>query len=156
MQDSRAILIGHHISNDLRALKLAHARCIDTSVIFHNLQRPDHKPSLKWLAQHWVGQAIQIKNGKKENGETIVGHSPVEDAKACIALVKKKVEHGLAYGKSSEARAALFQNLKAANMSSSYVGGAAMKYGHGATTAIECNEDADVRGTCLFDEILCG
>ncbi|KAF9520993.1 hypothetical protein BS47DRAFT_1335081 [Hydnum rufescens UP504] len=131
MRDSQAILIGHHISNDLRALRLAHARCIDTSVTFHNLQRPDLKPSLKWLTQHWTGQTIQVTNAKKENGETIVGHSPIEDAKACVALIRKKVERGLAFGKSSEARTMLFQNLKAANMSSAYVGGAAMKYGHG-------------------------
>lgn len=142
MVDSNAILLGHHISNDFRALKLAHARCIDTSVAFDNLSRPGMKPSLKWLAQRYTGIAIQQGGG--------VGHLPDEDAKACVALVKKKVENGLEFGKAEEARSTLFERMKRVGMTSAYIGGASGKYGAKADVAIECEQDDEVSDAVLM------
>ena len=146
MKDSNAILIGHHISNDLHALKLAHTRCIDTSVIYHNLQRPSTKPSLKWLASRWLGRTIQaqgqtVADAKTGQAVAVLGHRPEEDARACVGLVKMKVEQGIAFGKMSENKTSIFQRIKAAGMSTAYVGGAAHSYGILATTAVECEED---------------
>jgi len=146
MKSSNAILIGHHISNDLQALRLAHTRCIDTSVIYHNLQRPSAKPSLKWLAQRWLGREIQAQGQTATDGKTgqeivVLGHRPEEDARACVSLVKMKVEQGIAFGKTNENKTSIFQRIKAAGMSTAYVGGAANSYGTLATTAVDCGED---------------
>lgn len=93
--DSRTILIGHSLSSDLRALKLAHPRCIDTSVCFQHSRGPPSKPGLKWLTQKWLGREIQISGGAIGNGSGgRVGHCPEEDAIACADLVKKKQELG--------------------------------------------------------------
>ncbi|KAF8291750.1 hypothetical protein DL93DRAFT_2174136 [Clavulina sp. PMI_390] len=134
--NSDAILIGHHIANDLQAIRLSHARCIDTSVIYHNLQRPSSKPSLKWLSQRWLGRTIQavgtivsttrtttrtvVGDDGQETSVTetetvqvpVVGHRPEEDARACVGLVKIKVEQGLGFGKVSEARTSIFARLR--------------------------------------------
>jgi RNA exonuclease 1 len=146
MKSSDAILIGHHICNDLQALKLAHTRCIDTSVIYHNLQRPSAKPSLKWLAQRWLGRTIQAQGQTVADSETgqavaVLGHRPEEDARACVSLVKMKVEQGIAFGKTCENKTSIFQRIKAAGMSTAYVGGAANSYGTLATTTLDCEED---------------
>lgn len=146
MESSDAILIGHHISNDLQALKLAHTRCIDTSVIYHNLQRPSAKPSLKWLTQRWLGRTIQAKGQTIADAKTghlieVLGHRPEEDARACVSLVKMKIEQGIAFGRTPENKTSIFQRIKAAGMSTAYVGGAANSYGTLATTALDCEED---------------
>lgn len=141
MKDSNAILIGHHIANDLSALKLAHARIIDTSVIYHNLQRPSSKASLKWLAQRWLGIAIQAQNAHDEKGVAVVGHRPEEDSRACIGLVKLKVQQGLEFGKVQEAKTSVFQRIKAAGKSTAYVGTLSKQYGALATTSVESAEE---------------
>ncbi|KAF8301324.1 hypothetical protein DL93DRAFT_2173338 [Clavulina sp. PMI_390] len=134
--NSDAILIGHHIANDLQALRLSHARCIDTSVIYHNLQRPSSKPSLKWLSQRWLGRTIQavgttvsttrtatrtvVGDDGQETTVTetetvqvpVVGHRPEEDARARVGPVKMKVEQGLGFGKVPEARTSIFARLR--------------------------------------------
>jgi RNA exonuclease 1 len=83
---SRSILIGHSLEQDLRALKLAHPRCVDTAVIYHHPRGRPLKPGLAWLTKKWCGREIQTR------GES--GHDPEEDAKACIDLLKKKLENG--------------------------------------------------------------
>ncbi|KAG9124130.1 hypothetical protein FRC07_012728, partial [Ceratobasidium sp. 392] len=58
--DGNTILLGHSLENDLRALKLAHPRCIDTSVIYKHPRGAPYKPGLKWLAQKWLNREIQV------------------------------------------------------------------------------------------------
>lgn len=45
------------------------------------------KPGLAWLTKKWCGREIQNR------GEG--GHDPEEDARACIDLLKKKVDNGM-------------------------------------------------------------
>ncbi len=45
------------------------------------------KPGLAWLTKKWCGREIQNR------GEG--GHDPEEDARACIDLLKKKIENGM-------------------------------------------------------------
>lgn len=160
MKDNNAVLIGHHIANDLQAIRLAHTRCIDTSVTFHNLQRPSSKPSLKWLAQRWLGRAIQAQGqtvtsvrvdeatGKDVvESVPIVGHRPEEDARACIGLVKMKVEQGMAFGKVAESKMSIFQRVKNAAagngsaVATAFIGADVGGYGASATTSVDCEED---------------
>ncbi|RDD43910.1 Small RNA degrading nuclease 5 [Trichoplax sp. H2] len=69
-----AILVGHSLENDLRAMRMIWNNIIDTSVQFSNPKSPTSKPSLKFLASEYLQCQIQ----ENENG-----HSPVEDAITC-------------------------------------------------------------------------
>jgi RNA exonuclease 1 len=81
------ILLGHSLESDLKALKICHPRCIDTAVIFHHPRGRPLKPGLAWLTKKWCNREIQNR------GEG--GHDPEEDARACIDLLKKKVDNGV-------------------------------------------------------------
>ncbi|KAF8307924.1 hypothetical protein DL93DRAFT_2221632 [Clavulina sp. PMI_390] len=176
--NSDAILIGHHIANDLQALRLSHARCIDTSVIYHNLQRPSSKPSLKWLSQRWLGRTIQAvgttvsttrattRTVTGDDGQEttvtetetvqvpVVGHRPEEDARACVGLVKMKVEQGLGFGKVPEARTSIFARLRnvgtgaaaavtngGMKLATAFVGADVGGFAGSATTSVDCDDD---------------
>ena len=80
------ILLGHSLESDLKALKICHARCIDTAIIYHHPRGRPLKPGLAWLTKKWCGREIQNR------GEG--GHDPEEDARACLDLLKKKVDNG--------------------------------------------------------------
>ena len=80
------ILLGHSLESDLKALKICHPLCIDTAVIYHHPRGKPLKPGLAWLTKKWCGREIQNR------GEG--GHDPEEDARACVDLLRKKVEHG--------------------------------------------------------------
>ncbi|KAL6961446.1 hypothetical protein U1Q18_039215 [Sarracenia purpurea var. burkii] len=80
------ILVGHSLNNDLRALKLDHARVIDTSFIFKvgdgtNFRRP----SLNNLCKAVLGYEVR-KNGAP--------HNCLDDACAAMKLVLAKMETG--------------------------------------------------------------
>ncbi|KAG9446081.1 hypothetical protein H6P81_012209 [Aristolochia fimbriata] len=81
-----AILIGHSLSNDLRALKLDHVRVIDTSLIFKYHGFPIHRrPSLNKLCKSVLGYEV-----RKEGAP----HNCLDDAYAAMKLVLAKLEHG--------------------------------------------------------------
>lgn len=80
------VLLGHSLESDLTALKICHPRCIDTAIIYHHPRGRPLKPGLAWLTKKWCGREIQNR------GEG--GHDPEEDARACLDLLKKKVDNG--------------------------------------------------------------
>ena len=80
------VLLGHSLESDLKALKICHPRVIDTAVIYHHPRGKPLKPGLAWLTKKWCGREIQNR------GEG--GHDPEEDARACLDLLRKKVENG--------------------------------------------------------------
>ncbi|KIM31905.1 hypothetical protein M408DRAFT_327301 [Serendipita vermifera MAFF 305830] len=84
------ILLGHSLEGDLKAMKLAHARCLDTSVLYHHPRGRPLKPGLKWLMNKWMNKDIQ------DRGEG--GHDPEEDARSCVDLFRLKVQNGPGYG----------------------------------------------------------
>ncbi|KAL5103915.1 Small RNA degrading nuclease 5 [Taenia crassiceps] len=84
-----AILVGHSITNDLKALKIFHPYLIDTSVIYNMSQVRSGKARLRNLTQAFLGQTIQ--SGRK-------GHSSAEDAKATLDLVRLKLSQSLEFG----------------------------------------------------------
>ena len=79
------ILLGHSLNSDLVALRYAHPRCIDTSVVYHHPRGAPYKPGLAWLSKKWCEKEIQQQAG---------GHDPKEDAGACVDLLVKKVKNG--------------------------------------------------------------
>ncbi|KAH9965648.1 hypothetical protein BJV74DRAFT_869879 [Russula compacta] len=84
------ILLGHSLESDLRALQLAHPRCIDTALLFHHPRGRPLKPGLAWLTRKWLGRTIQDRGPG--------GHDPEEDAQACVDLLKAKIINGPGYG----------------------------------------------------------
>ncbi|KAJ4950403.1 hypothetical protein NE237_027235 [Protea cynaroides] len=78
------ILVGHSLNNDLQALKLDHARIIDTSFIFKVLDGP-RRPSLKDLCKSVLGYDLRNKDAP---------HNCLDDARAAMRLVLAKIEHG--------------------------------------------------------------
>ena len=84
---SDTILVGHSLNSDLTALKITHPFVVDTTIIFPHPRGPPLKSSLKWLSQKYLSRDIQQNHGTK-------GHDSIEDAKACLDLVKQKCEKG--------------------------------------------------------------
>lgn len=115
--DGNTILLGHSLENDLRALKLAHPRCIDTSVIYKHPRGAPYKPGLKWLSQKWLNMDIQVRQG---------GHDPEEDARACLELLKKKLKEGPEFGVFKQDVESIFERLTKSNG----------RHGKGATSAV--------------------
>ena len=109
---ARSILVGHSLNSDLCAMKLTHPFIIDTSIIFPHPRGPPMKSSLKWLAQKYLSREIQRGHGTN-------GHDSVEDARACLDLVKVKCEKGPSWGTSEAANESIFKRLKRTKPSTS-------------------------------------
>lgn len=99
------VLIGHSLNADLMALKLTHPFVIDTSILYPHPRGPPMKSSLKWLAQKYLGREIQKGHGTQ-------GHDSIEDARACLDLVKMKCERGPQWGTSEATVESIFKRLK--------------------------------------------
>lgn len=98
------ILVGHSLDSDLKALKLTHPFVVDTALLFPHPRGPPLKSSLKWLAQKYLSREIQKGHGS-------VGHDSIEDARACLDLVKQKCEKGKAWGTPEASAESLFKRL---------------------------------------------
>lgn len=98
------ILIGHSLNSDLAALKLTHPFIVDTSILYQHPRGPPMKSSLRWLAQKYLGREIQKGHGTH-------GHDSIEDARACLDLVKMKCERGPRWGTSEAAGEPIFKRL---------------------------------------------
>ncbi|MCJ1459142.1 hypothetical protein MMC28_009519 [Mycoblastus sanguinarius] len=102
------VLVGHSLNSDLLALKLTHPFVIDTSILYPHPRGPPMKSSLKWLAQKYLGREIQ-------KGHGTMGHDSIEDARACLDLVKLKCERGPQWGTSEATNEPIFKRLKRAS-----------------------------------------
>ncbi|KAL6453283.1 RNH70 RNA exonuclease 1 [Candida maltosa Xu316] len=101
---SEDILVGHSLESDLHVMKIKHTKVVDTAVVFEHNRGPPSKPSLRWLADKYLGRSIQCGEDKGE------GHSSIEDARACLDLVKKKIVEGKLFGK-NVGEVPIFQKL---------------------------------------------
>ncbi|KAL0957077.1 hypothetical protein HGRIS_003174 [Hohenbuehelia grisea] len=141
------ILLGHSLESDLKALKLCHPYCIDTALLYHHPRGRPLKPGLAWLTRKWCGREIQNR------GEG--GHDPEEDARACLDLLKKKVEMGPGFGEFKVDYESVFERLKrstrraggaAGSIRSAVIdhGNPSFMHGSKADTAIGCKTDEEV------------
>uniref|UniRef100_A0A915N0K7 Exonuclease domain-containing protein n=1 Tax=Meloidogyne javanica TaxID=6303 RepID=A0A915N0K7_MELJA len=80
-----AILCGHSLENDLRALQLSHPYCIDTSLLFNFSGRLHIRSGLKALSKIFLNEDIQ---------DSSKGHCSLQDALATWKLLKLKIEKG--------------------------------------------------------------
>ncbi|OCL06865.1 hypothetical protein AOQ84DRAFT_342721 [Glonium stellatum] len=100
----RTILVGHSLNSDLAALKITHPFVVDTSIIYPHPRGPPLKSSLKWLCQKYLSREIQKNHGSS-------GHDSIEDARACLDLVKQKCEKGPMWGTSDANGESIFKRL---------------------------------------------
>lgn len=82
------ILLGHSLECDLTALRIRHALCIDTALMYKHPRGAPYKPGLKWLTGKWLGRDIQ---------QSEAGHDSEEDARACVDLLRLKMANGQYY-----------------------------------------------------------
>ncbi|KAF8428386.1 hypothetical protein EV426DRAFT_341114 [Tirmania nivea] len=151
----RIILVGQSLNSDLKALKFMHPFIVDTSLIYDHSRGKPYKPSLKWLSMKYLKREIQkgqhIDPGTKKMEP---GHDSIEDAVACIDLVKLKLEKGLAFGSAEVHTESIFSRLERGYLSqgnrhglcwSAVVdhGNPAMLYTHAKKT-VACQNDKDV------------
>jgi len=139
------ILLGHSLESDLKVLKLCHPCCIDTALIYHHPRGRPLKPGLAWLTRKWCGRDIQT------GGES--GHDPEEDARACLDLLKKKVENGPGYGEFKTDYESIFERMARStrhggtgSVRSAVVdhGNPAVMHGAKANTNVACKTDEEV------------
>ncbi|XP_067329318.1 RNA exonuclease 5 isoform X1 [Anolis sagrei] len=79
-----AVLVGHSLNFDLRALEMVHPNVIDTSVLF--ARKRNKKFKLKFLAEAVLGKDIQRMDG--------TGHDPTEDALCALELAQYFINQG--------------------------------------------------------------
>ncbi|KAF5376235.1 hypothetical protein D9615_008564 [Tricholomella constricta] len=141
------ILLGHSLESDLNALKICHPLCIDTALMYHHPRGRPLKPGLAWLTKKWCGREIQV------GGEG--GHDPEEDARACLDLLKKKLECGPGFGEFKTDMESIFERMGrstrragggAGSIKSAVVdhGNPSVMHGNKADTAIGCADDAEI------------
>ncbi|KAH9837573.1 uncharacterized protein C8Q71DRAFT_753278 [Rhodofomes roseus] len=135
------VLLGHSLESDLKALKICHPLCIDTSVIYHHPRGRPFKPGLAWLTKKWCGREIQNR------GEG--GHDPEEDARACVDLLKKKLVNGPGFGEFKIDMESIFERIcrsRSGTVSTAIIdhGNPAAWHGTKATSTIACQTDDEV------------
>ena len=116
------ILVGHSLDSDLRALKLTHPFIIDTAILYPHPRGPPLKSSLKWLAQKYLSREIQ-------KGDGATGHDSIEDARACLDLVRQKCEKGPQWGTSEASTESIFKRLSRTPQKGGVVSGGGSREG---------------------------
>lgn len=138
----RTILAGHSLDSDLRALKISFPFIVDTTLLYPHPKGPPQKSSLKWLTQKYLSREIQNRGPQ--------GHDSIEDARACLDLVKQKCEKGKSWGTSEATGESIFKRLSRSSDEQGRTGAVVdwgdprKGYGASATVSIPCETDADV------------
>ncbi|GAV63999.1 RNase_T domain-containing protein [Cephalotus follicularis] len=87
------ILVGHSLNNDLQALKIDHAKVIDTALIFQYSDRPVYRrPSLNTLCKASFQKNSVLGYEVRKKGAP---HNCMDDASAAMKLVHARIERGI-------------------------------------------------------------
>ncbi|KAI5796573.1 hypothetical protein EDC01DRAFT_614167 [Geopyxis carbonaria] len=136
-----SILVGQSLNSDLNAIRYAHPFIIDTSCIYHHARGPPYKASLKYLSKKFLHREVQ---------GSAAGHNSIEDALACLDLLKLKLERGHAFGTADEMREPIYKRLARAQAAGArkfaLVDNAesTARFGAHATAALAAADDAAV------------
>ncbi|XP_006751260.1 RNA exonuclease 5-like, partial [Leptonychotes weddellii] len=79
-----AVLVGHSLDLDLRALKMIHPYVIDTSLLY--VREQGRRFKLKFLAKAILGKDIQCPDR--------LGHDAIEDARTTLELARYFLKYG--------------------------------------------------------------
>eukprot|EP00873_Tetraselmis_striata_P024787 jgi/Tetstr1/445051/TSEL_032856.t1 len=128
------LLVGHGLDNDLRALKLLHANCLDTSILYPHPKGPPARSALRYLTEKFLKRSIQQGS-----------HDSVEDARAAMDLAKLKIKHGPGWGVERQETELLVQQLSEAGQRCSLVDrlGSLHKWVTGGASAITVGSDEE-------------
>jgi len=96
-----AVLVGHSLENDLRALRLVHTRVLDTAVLFAHKRGWPRRNKLSYITQRHLGRTIQ----STADGAA-AGHCSSEDAAAALELTLLRLWRGPAAAMPRAARSA--------------------------------------------------
>lgn len=113
----KTILIGHSLNADLGAIRITHPFIVDTSILYPHPRGSPLKSSLKWLAKRYLSRDIQAGHGS-------TGHSSIEDARACLDLVKLKCEKGPLWGTNYASSESIFKRLERSAKPAKHMNGA--------------------------------
>lgn len=130
---------------------MTHPFIVDTSMLYQHPRGPPMKSSLRWLAQKFLSREIQKGHGTH-------GHDSIEDARACLDLVKLKCERGSKWGTNEAMGEPIFKRLlrcskvgfSSANSTEGKLGaivdrsGAGKNFGGMASFCIGCESDSEV------------
>ena len=112
---AETVLVGHSINSDLDVLRLYHARCVDTALLYPHPRGFPYRQKLKRLAEDYLNMRIQTGKGTSTTAvvtgsgaagtstgviaaAAVPGHDSVEDAKAALNLALLKAEKGPMFG----------------------------------------------------------
>ena len=132
-----SIILGHSLDCDFKALKFIHPYVIDTSCIFTPNATPTCKPGLRKLAKELL--SMEIQKGSH-------GHSPIEDATACMQLVQLKIRSGPSCTISfNQCGPNVITDYRAQGKNTGFVdrGGVVRFFGRGASCSYEVDTDKD-------------
>ena len=96
------IVIGHSLENDLKRLRLIHARCVDTVALYPHQRGPPYRTKLAHLTERYLARKIQEGS-----------HDSVADARATLELAMLKFVFGPGFGQRPAVGASLFETLAA-------------------------------------------
>ena len=102
------IIVGHSVHNDLKALKMSHDNCIDTSYLYEVENEPGAAPSMRDVCEHILGTKLKDI------------HDSVEDAQGALKAALFLLVQGVA-GKSTPVIPRLSGNSTASNISSTFL-----------------------------------
>lgn len=98
------VIVGQALYNDLIAMRYTHPHIVDTSVIYTHPRGPPFKASLKSLASRYLKREIQVGGAS--------GHDSIEDARACLDLLKMKLERGTDFGSNEPVTESIFKRME--------------------------------------------
>ncbi|KNE68862.1 hypothetical protein AMAG_13502 [Allomyces macrogynus ATCC 38327] len=81
--DQDTIFVGHGLENDFKVLRIIHPTIVDTAHVYSHPSGLPARYSLRHLSSKLLGSFIQ--------NQAEGGHDSLEDAKACLELLRKKI-----------------------------------------------------------------
>lgn len=126
---SKDILIGHSLQSDFDVLQIKHPKVVDTAAIFDHKAGPPFRPALRYLASTYLNDDIQ--------NDSALGHDSIEDATACMKLVKTKIANGMGFGLTINSEN-LFHKLSKEGVKSIRLSDSGPKLQVTATNHLEC------------------
>ncbi|KAJ3374818.1 RNA exonuclease 3 [Allomyces arbusculus] len=81
--DQDTIFVGHGLENDFKVLRIIHPTIVDTAHVYPHPSGLPSRYSLRHLSSKLLGSFIQ--------NQAEGGHDSLEDAKACLELLRKKI-----------------------------------------------------------------
>ena len=100
--DSRTIIVGHSLENDLRAMKLIHERVIDTSLVYSADSKFPHKSSLARLYSKYIKKPFRVGNS---------AHDSIEDARAALELAQYALSSSVESESDTKKTPQLFEDI---------------------------------------------